>query len=43
VLYLHQPNGIAGSNLPNFETVLGIAVTVRGLPTVTRLLATASG
>ena len=43
VLYLHQPNGIMGSKLPDWEKVLGVRATVRGWPTVTRLHDLASG
>jgi uncharacterized protein (DUF1697 family) len=37
VIYLHLPNGMAASVLPNWDRFLGLDVTVRNWNTVTRL------
>lgn len=43
VLYLRTPDGVRASRLPDWERLLGLAVTVRTWNTVTRLHALASG
>jgi uncharacterized protein (DUF1697 family) len=37
VIYLRLPKGISGSNLPDWERLLGLSVTTRNWNTVTRL------
>ncbi len=43
VIYLRLPNGLMGSRLPDWERVLGVAVTQRNWNTVTRLRELAAG
>lgn len=43
VLYLHLPDGLMGSRLPDWERVLGLTVTTRNWRTVTRLRELAGG
>jgi uncharacterized protein (DUF1697 family) len=42
VIYLHMPNGFMGSNLPDWEKVLGVAATIRTWNVVTKLRELAS-
>lgn len=43
VLYLHLPDGVMASRLPNWERLLGLTVTVRNWRTTTRLREIAGG
>ena len=43
VIYLRLPRGMAGSNVPNWERMLGVDVTTRNWKTVSRLREMACG